>query len=169
MNSPPAYYCLDSSSVIKIFEDYRSFFREILVGLKRLIDAQRLFTVTFVIDEVKQKLDRANRPPHPLSEWLSLNLDQILLPNDDEFLLAGIQVIRGYGEHLVDPNASYIQADCFVIGAANLWNLTVVSDERTRFNRRLKSQSVLHIPDVCDALNIRCITLAQLLAAENII
>jgi hypothetical protein len=155
-------YCVDTSSFLKIFEEYPGATRQrILDGLDALIRVGRLRTVRVVLDEV----DRHNQS---LSEWVQGHKEQLLLKDDDSLLNAAFQMVRQFPD-LYDSKRNRLQADPFLIGAAQINYLVVVADERPRHLRRQRSQNQLHIPDVCAQLGIRCLTLDEMLRAEGII
>lgn len=161
MQKPDAY-CVDTSSFLKIFEEYSGSTRQLILdGLDALIRVGRLRTVRVVLDEI----DRHNQS---LSEWSQVHKEQLLLKDDDSLLNAAFQMVRQFPE-LYDSNRNRLQADPFLIGAAQINYLVVVADERPRHLRRQRSQNELHIPDVCAQLGIQCLTLDEMLRAEGII
>jgi len=161
----PDTYCVDTSSFLKIFEDYPSSYQLVLDGLDTLIQSDRILTVRVVLQEVAANINRNNQRLQP---WLEARADRILVPEDDDLLLATLQVVRNYGD-LIDVDSRRLQADPFVVGAAVYYDLIVVSDELPSHLRRQRGRNTQHIPDVCAALNINCLTLAQLLSTEGVI
>ena len=161
----PDAYCVDASSFLKIFEDYSATHQEILTGLDVLVGSNRLFTVRVVVDEVTNNINRTNLS---LETWLKLNFAKIVVPEDDQLLLATLQVVRAHSD-LIDENSSRLQADPFLVGAARFRDLVVVTDELPRHLRRQRGRNILHIPDVCERLGIKWLSLAQMLRIESII
>lgn len=70
---------------------------------------------------------------------------------------------------LVNVNASHTldPADPWIIAAAQEYGYVVVTDELKKSVRK-HDKSREHIPDVCDALGIQCITFHEFIIAENI-
>jgi len=154
-------YCIDASSFLKILDDYSGATRQqILDGFDVLIQVSRLRTVRVVLDEV-------SRHDQHLSQWLEGRKDQVLLPDNDELLVAAFRLVHQYPD-LFNPRLNLVQADPFLVGAAQLYRLVVVSDELPSHLRRQRSRNEHHIPDVCAGLGLRCLNLAQMLAAEGI-
>ena len=54
----PDKYCVDSSSFLKIPEDYPTEIGQILAGLDRLLSNDRLQTIRTVVEEVNRNLSR---------------------------------------------------------------------------------------------------------------
>jgi hypothetical protein len=158
----PDTYCVDTSSFLKVYENYSVTTRQrVLNGLDALTQAARLRTVRVVLDEVK-------RHNELLGEWLQGRRGQLLLPDNDQLQVAAFGVVRQFPD-LFDPRLNRLQADPFVVGAAQINYLVVVTEELPSHRRRQRSQNELHIPDVCAQLGIRCINLEDLLRIENVI
>jgi hypothetical protein len=63
---------------------------------------------------------------------------------------------------LVDTRRGRMGADPFVIAVAKLNNCTVVTNEALTNNIKKPN-----IPDVCAALNVRCLNILQMIQAEG--
>ena len=117
-----------------------------------LIELQRLVDPGQVIDEIKLDDDVWSRL-HPVEARFRINrADEVFL------LLAG----RIASEHprLAGIRSKKTKADPFVIALAELEHFTVVADES------LKRPSI-KIPGVCRERKLACVSLAQLLEAED--
>lgn len=155
-------YLIDTSSFLKVYEEYPATNRgHILEDLDTLIQASRLKTVRVVSDEV-------NRHNGQLGRWLLERREQLILQDNDQLLLAILGVVRRFPD-LFDPTRNLLQADPFLIAAAQINNMIMVTDELPRHLRRRKSQNERHIPDVCSELGIQCLNLSQMLTIEGII
>jgi hypothetical protein len=90
-----------------------------------------------------------------------------MLPENDQLTHAAFGIVRQYPS-LYDPRLNRLQADPYLIGAAQINYLVMVTDELPRHLRKQRSQHELHIPDVCAALGIQCLNLTQMLTVEGI-
>jgi hypothetical protein len=155
-------YLVDTSSFLKIYEDYPVTHRQLILnGLDPLIQISRIRTVRVVLDEVSRNNER-------LGDWLQEHKDHLLLPNDDQLIHAAFLITRSFPD-IYDEKRNYLQADPFLVGAAQTYNLVMVTDELPRHLRRRRSQNERHIPDVCSELGIRCLNLSQMLTVGGII
>ena len=81
----------------------------------------------------------------------------------DTAIQVAVAAILANHQRLVDTRKNRSQADPFVIALAQLHGFAVVTGERPtgRPDRP-------HIPDVCTALNIRCISLLELFREQGL-
>lgn len=91
-----------------------------------------------------------------LHGWLKAR-KEVLVPIDEEIQKLVSELLLLY-PRLVDTLKNRSQADPFVIATAETLEATVVTGEKPR--GRL---DIPKIPDVCEARNIRCITLIEML------
>lgn len=157
-------YCVDSSSFLKIPEDYPTEVDKILAALDVLLVDGRLQTIRTVVEEVKRNLSRSG---HRLETWLLDRKDKLLVEENDTFWLEGMKIVRDYPD-IFDTHLNLIQADPLLIGVAYSKRMVLVTDEISKTHRRPKSQHVLHMPDVCAQLGVRSITLREFVVIENL-
>jgi len=86
----------------------------------------------------------------------------LFVPLDERIQIAVTEILAVH-EKLLDTRSGRSAADPFVVALAHIEECTVVTGER----RRTKSADRPNIPDVCDALDIPCITLLDLMRAEG--
>ncbi len=86
---------------------------------------------------------------------------ELFVQLDEEIQLVVQSILRRFPK-LVDTRKSRSGADPFVIALAISNEATVVSNER-----RNNSPDRPHIPDVCEAMGIRCITILELIREQG--
>jgi hypothetical protein len=67
---------------------------------------------------------------------------------------------------LIDPNAVHDEADRYIIALAVLRKLTVVTHE-TSVKTKKRPPRTHYIPDVCRELNVRCLTLVEMMREQK--
>lgn len=153
---PDSIYSLDSSCLIHAWR--RAYpirnFPPFWERLDELIEAERLFSSTEVLKEIKRKDDE-------LYEWCKPRA-HLFLPIDDDIQDHVIEIMGAY-PRLVDTIKGRSGADPFVIGLARMngqpWH--VLSEENPG------KQTSPKIPDVCHAEGIRCLRLVELIHEED--
>ncbi len=154
-------YSIDTSALIGWW--VRRYPPEVFPSLQKkveeLIAANRLRTSRMVMDELGSK-------PDPLYVWAQ---------GQSGFVLAVTQPVSnraaeliGQFPILIDPQASKPQADPYVIALAETEHWIVVTQEtfattKTSGKRRKRT----YIPDVCHAINVRCIDFLELMKKEG--
>jgi Domain of unknown function (DUF4411) len=154
-------YCIDTSSLVEWwFLRYPpSIFPSLRARIEGLISSGRLVTSEFVVQELGVKGDE-------LFNWAKAQASFSVSTSQDVLNEAASIVVRFPA--LVDPGAQETQADPFLIALARTRGLTVVTEETLAVaKRRRRRQRGIYIPDVCAALNVRCIALLAMIQREG--
>lgn len=148
-----AAYCIDTSALIAAwYERYKpNRFPKLWEQFDGLIDAQRLFSSSIVLDECSR------RSPE-LHEWLKVRSDMFLVP-DVEVQTRVDYIVNTYTGLLAQGKEKFA-ADPFLIATAAVYGHTVVTEETG-------PDSLRKIPGVCRKLNVPSINLMQLFDAED--
>ncbi|HBR17088.1 MAG TPA: hypothetical protein DD725_05705 [Deltaproteobacteria bacterium] len=99
-----------------------------------------------------------------LKAWAKQNR-KIFLPHDQNIQIQANQ-IQDQFPGLIDANAYHDEADRYVIALAKNKGFTVVTHETSARSKKRPPRSH-YIPDVCAALNIKCIELVELMRREK--
>jgi predicted nucleic acid-binding protein len=146
-------YCIDTSALIAAwYERYKpNRFPKLWEQFDGLIEAQRLFSSSIVLDECSR------RSPE-LHEWLKAHGAMFLVP--DVQVQARVDHIVNTYTGLVAQGKEKFAADPFLIATAEVYGHTVVTEETG-------PDSLRKIPGVCRALSVPSINLMQLFDAED--
>jgi hypothetical protein len=147
-------YCIDTSSLIAAWEerypiDHFPKFWKLLDGA---IQAKKIVAPLAVHDETEKK-------SKDLHDWLS-DRDQMFLPLDED-TQREVKAILAAHPKMVAEKKQRFAADPFIIAAAKLGALTIVTEERPTGNANRPN-----IPDVCAVYGIVYINLLDLIRAE---
>jgi len=124
------------------------------VRLAKWIEKKEAQAIDEVLRELKRKDDA-------LTAW-SKKQKNLFIEVDDAIQLVVADILSKF-PRLVESGGSRSGADVFVIALAHIHECTVVTGEK-----RASSQTgKLKIPDVCDTLHIRCITLLDLIKEQR--
>lgn len=148
-------YSFDTSAFLNPWNrDYPpDIFGSLWEGFDDLIQSGRLLATEEVLEELRRKDDEMYR-------W-ALDRRQMFVPLHGLIQQAVIGILAEY-PRLIDNRRNRSGADPFVIALAQVEDCTVVTCE-TRTNSLIRP----HIPDVCDALNIRCIDVVGLIREQG--
>lgn len=147
-------YSIDTSAVLDGWVRYYppDVFGTVWTRLAGLGTTGRLFASDEVISELEKKDDGAWR-------WAKQHLGVVPIDAAIQVAVAGILASH---QRLVDTRKNRSQADPFVIGLAQIRNFAVVTGERPT-----GKPDRPHIPDVCNAMNIKCINLLELFREQG--
>lgn len=167
-------YLIDSNSLIS---PYRTFYQFDLVPsfwtwFKKTYDDS-----IFLVDKVRDELCHTNKEASKddLQKWVENNCltkDKIIHPNSETRVLeeygAILAYIEGsslYKESSYDEWADFKKADPWLIAIAKAYGYTIVTMEEKNLNLNPKNPTKKEprIPDVCNALNVECINLFDLM------
>lgn len=127
-------------------------------GVEGLVANGRWNAVQGVADEI----GHVGTPP--LKAWAKANKHQFHA--HDTALVAEAHAISGRFPGMIDLYARHDEADRYVIALAKLKSWVVVTHE-TPARTKKNPPRTHYIPDVCSALNIRCIDLLELMRREK--
>jgi hypothetical protein len=116
------------------------------VNLDELINQRVVIASEEVLDELEVKHDEA---------WEWARQRDMFVPTDEEIQRTVSHILEEH-PNLVDVRRERSGVDPFVIALAQVEHCTVVTGEGHGTSKRPK------IPDVCEALRIRCIDVLQL-------
>lgn len=145
-------YSVDTSSLINGFRlhyPYESFPRLWNNDLPSLVASGELRAT----EEVRIEL---NRQDDELVQWIDDYSDELFVEVDEAIQHEVIAILQCFPA-LIHAGRGRSGADPFVIGLAKVNGCTVVTEEGNGSTRHPK------IPDVCNALGIRCIRLIELI------
>ncbi len=153
-------YLLDASGLIEAHRRYYPLHRipEFWKWLSAMGERGLVKIPPEIVDEIVLPQLAA---PDPLATWLQERPSLQLQEEVSDDLLR--QVIRaGYGVNLSDDAFHEIGADPYLVahGLADAGSRVIVTNEQSKPGRQGANR---HIPDVCQAVNIRCINLFQLI------
>jgi len=149
-------YSIDTSSLINGFRDnyrYLSFPRLWNVDLPALVASGALRATEEVYVELKRQDDE-------LIQWIDDYREDLFIEVDEPIQHEVLAILRDFPA-LIHAGRGRSGADPFVIGLAKVNAAAVVTEE--------EHGSVKHpkIPDVCDALGISCIRLADVIGEQG--
>jgi hypothetical protein len=154
-------YSIDTSALIGWW--VRRYPPEVFPSLKRkleeLIAAGKLNASRMVLDELGSK-------PDPLFVWAK-GQSGFVMPVSQAVSDRAAELIKTY-PILIDPNANRPQADPYVIALAETQKWCVVTQETfaaTKTSGKRKRRT--YIPDICQAIRVRCIDVLDLMKNEG--
>ena len=148
-------YSFDTSAILNTWRRHYppDLFPTLWEKLESLIDSGIAVATEEVLEELRRKDDE-------IYNWATRHSD-MFIPIDEMIQYRVLGVMNEF-PRLVDNQTNRSGADPFVVALAQLHDLTVVTyEERTHSARRPK------IPDVCDSLNLRCITVVDLVREQG--
>jgi hypothetical protein len=147
-------YCIDTSALIAAwYERYKpNRFPKLWDQLDMLIKEGRLVSSSLVLRECSKQRSEE------LHEWLQPRASMFQMP--DEIVQAQVEHIVNTYTGLVTAGKEKFQADPFVIALAKVNGYTVITEETGL-------TSLSKIPGVCNAMNVDCINLMQLIDQED--
>lgn len=149
-------YSVDTSALL---DGWRRYYPpDVMPGLWSRLDDLIADGSLRATEEVLIELERKDDDVH---EWAKQRT-ALFVALDDRIQIAVTEILSVH-EKLLDTRSGRSAADPFVVALAQIEECTVVTGER----RRTKSADRPNIPDVCDALDIQCITLLDLMRAEG--
>jgi len=128
-------------------------FPSLWARLDELIEQDNLVATEEVLHELEKKDDEIYR-------W-ARQRERMFIPIDEDVQLAVQKILQGY-KKLLDTRKNRSGADPFVIALASVRGCCVVTQEG-----KTGSLSRPNIPDVCEALHIRCVNLIQLIEEQG--
>ncbi|MCP4250618.1 MAG: DUF4411 family protein [bacterium] len=147
-------YSMDTSALIEAW--VRSYPPDVFSNLwqrfEQLIADGRLLAVDEVLRELKKKED-------DLAEWAGRQ-KALFVPLDENLQRRAAPIINRFETLTNAPTVMRGAADPFVIALAAERGLAVVTAERSKPTKP-------RIPDVCQVLDIECITLVELFRRED--
>lgn len=120
--------------------------------MENSIDEGIMIAPDMVLLELKRKEDS-------LYEWAK-NQEKLFVPLSTEIQVIHTDIINAYPK-LIDSSKNRSMCDPWVIALAQLHGGKVVTEESRGSEKRPK------IPDVCDALGIECLRIADLIEELN--
>jgi len=148
-------YSIDTSALLDGWIRYYP--PDIFPGLWRRLEALVATGDLAAIDEVLRELEKKDDDVHA---WAKRQEGMWVAIDDD--VQAAVAEILGQFEQLAGELKNRSFADPWVIALAQVHGCTVVTGEQP--SGKLTRP---RIPDVCDALGIRCITLLELIREEQ--
>jgi hypothetical protein len=127
-------------------------FGSVWSGLKNLGNGGRLVASDEVIEELAKKDDG-------VWKWAKSELTLYTMDAEIQRVVAEILAVH---QRLVDERRNRSKCDPFVIALAKMKGFTVVTGEKASGNLQKP-----RIPDVCGALNIKCINLLALFREQG--
>ncbi len=148
-------YSIDTSAILDAWVRYYP--PDVMPGLweklEELIQRGDLIASKEVLVELEKKDDDAYK-------WAKKNIDMFReIDNDIQFAVT--KILKEH-KRLIDTRKSRSMADPFVIGLAMVENCKVVTAEKPTNNLEKPN-----IPDVCNALEIPCISILELCREQN--
>lgn len=148
-------YSFDTSGLADGWRRYypRTTFPTVWENIESLIAERRAVASDEVLHELEAKDD-------DLLEW-ARHQDGLFVPADEGIQIVVRQIMDEHGG-LVDAQRGRSQADPFVIAVAVVHGAAVVTGEVPTRNPANPK-----IPDVCEAMGVRCLRFLDLLAEEG--
>ena len=149
-------YCVDTSALIDGLERYYP--EQHFPGLWGKIDVLIADGRFRISEEVWEELQQKDEPA---KQWAQSRLDILMIPTDQEVIVATQRVLRDY-ELLVKNMKGRNRADPFVIGLAQVLDAIVVTGEGGDGNAKRPK-----IPYVCTQLGVECIRFVDVVRSEG--
>ena len=151
-------YAIDTSSLIEgwQFTYPPDVFPGVWTQLQELAESGRLIASEEVLHELKRKADA-------LYAW-ARGLKAMFVPHDEEIQKAVREILKDH-RNLLNSKKGKSGADPFVVAVAVVKKCDVVTHERRTGD--LKNHP--KIPDVCDVLGIRYLSLTTLLREQGLV
>ena len=152
-------YVFDTSSLIDLFYNfYESRFPSLWRNFDQLVALQQIVSVREAANEIKShyKEDR-------LTEWISQNPNVFTEPTADEVIFVKEIFEQAHFQTLISRKSrlkGQPVADPFVIARAQVFNATVITQERFKEN-------AAKIPNVCEHFGIRWTDLEGFMEQEG--
>lgn len=147
-------YCFDTSALIECWS--RSYPPDVFRGLWDKMNDLAALTQIVAPEEVQVELAKQEDELH---KWIE-DRPYMLLPLDEALQIATAEVLRDH-PLLMKATKNRNGADPFVIAAARIKGLTVVTEEQGGTDVKPK------IPSVCTALGVPCIGVLQFLRQQG--
>lgn len=156
MANPPARYLIDTCSLVELRRRYpHDVFPGVWAKLDELVDAGIVVSVDEVFFELTRQDDE-------VSAWAEAHA-HAFLPLNDTIQPIAIDIIREYGERLLDTKKDKSGADAFVIAGAIATGCCVVTEEVAS-----TAPNKVKIPNVCRDKGLTCIPLLEMLRREGL-
>ena len=148
-------YSVDTSAILNAWNRYYppDVFPTIWEGIDDLIVRGVLISTEEVLVELERKDDDVHA-------WAKAH-GKFSIPLDEQIQIVVARILQQF-PRLVDTRRNRSGADPFVIALAVVEECAVVT-----YEGRSNSQDRPHIPDVCDAMGIRCIDVLQLIREQK--
>jgi len=148
-------YSMDTSALVDGMGRYYrpSVFRSLWQRVDELIEARRMIATEEVRVEIERKADH-------LTGWCKQR-GRLFIEIDEEIQPVVTEVLTSHSK-LVKPLSNRSSGDPFVIALAKVKGAIVVTGERPS-----GSLNKPKIPDVCDAMGIRWLSLLEMMEAEG--
>jgi len=150
-------YCIDTSALIDLHTNHYP--PDIFPGLWKDLESLVYHGLLIAPDEVFQEICRKD---DGLAKWGKSNR-KMFIPLDSDQIQAVSNILERF-PGLVDQNKTIPDADPFIIALAKCRAWTVVTSERPN-----NSPDRPRIPNVCNSINVRWITLLEFSRAAKLI
>lgn len=157
--APAAIYSIDNSSLMDWHGRFypTDVFPSLAERVHDLVTASRLFAA----EQVREEVDVVGTTG--LREWVAAQ-KRFVVPNAT--VLTAALSIKDRFTGLLDPKATYEEADAYVIALAQQHNGIVITQETAAAEKR-NPKRTHYIPDVCRELGIPCISFLGLARREG--
>ena len=148
-------YSIDTSAILDAWTRYYppDAFPPVWDKLDALIDNGDLKASEEVLEELEKKDDE-------VYAW-ALQRERMFVPTSEEIQGAVTEILKNH-RRLIDQRPNRSGTDPFVIALAMVEDYVVITGEKPT-----KSTKRPHIPDVCEALDIRYLNMLGLFREEN--
>ncbi|MCO6481371.1 MAG: DUF4411 family protein [Flavobacteriales bacterium] len=159
-NGAKPLYCIDTNSLMDWQARYypTDIFPGMLSRMDQLVSEDRLVAPALVREEVE-----AVGAPE-LVAWVKAHRN-MFVPNAD--VLAGALAIQHRFPGLLDPRATYEEADAYLIALAQRTPNGIVVTQETPASEKSRAKRSHYIPDVCREMGIPCISILGLMRKEG--
>ena len=152
-------YVIDTCSLIKLREDYpEDVFPSVWSFVSDLVDSRVLESIELVYDELNNQDDE-------VKAWADEH-KEMFLPLNTEIQEEAVAILEEFPVKFVDLKKRKSGADPFIVAAAGVLDVVVVTEEKKTGNR--SGEGKVKIPDVCAHYDIECIPLVELLRREGL-
>jgi predicted nucleic acid-binding protein len=148
-----AKYIIDTSALLsqKSDERYRrNIFKTLWNLIDNMIQDKTMVTCSEIISEVEDE---------DIKNWLVRENIQVL-PIDDEIQENVREIVTNVNPALIDFKNIKSSGDAFLIATAKKYNLTVITEESAKSNKK--------IPYTCQLMGIKCLSLLTFMEENNI-